>query len=149
VLPPGLIYKSANHMLQLSWVADIKAGIHNAFTASTPSGWTNNDVGLAWLEQVFDRKTKKKACHGKDWHLLVLNGHGSHLMDEFLDYCINRKIYVIMFLPHSTHMLQPLDVVYFKLLSSVYSKKLAEYTQRGQGLVPIKKGDFFLLFWDS
>jgi hypothetical protein len=37
-LPPGLIYESANRTLQLSWVADIKAGIHNVFTASTPSG---------------------------------------------------------------------------------------------------------------
>jgi hypothetical protein len=30
--------ESANCMLQLSWVANIKAGIHNVFTASTPSG---------------------------------------------------------------------------------------------------------------
>jgi hypothetical protein len=37
-LPPGLIYESANCTLQLSWVADIKAGLHNVFTASTPSG---------------------------------------------------------------------------------------------------------------
>jgi hypothetical protein len=37
-LPLGLIYKSANCTLNLSWVADIKAGIHNVFTASTPSG---------------------------------------------------------------------------------------------------------------
>jgi hypothetical protein len=60
-LLPGLIYKSANCTLQLSWVADIKPGVHDVFVASTPSGWTNNNVGLAWLEQVFDRCTKKKA----------------------------------------------------------------------------------------
>jgi hypothetical protein len=52
-LPPGLIYESANCTIQSSWVADIKAGVHDVFVASTPSGWTNNDVGLAWLEQVF------------------------------------------------------------------------------------------------
>ncbi|KAF1352759.1 hypothetical protein EJ07DRAFT_63403, partial [Lizonia empirigonia] len=37
----------------------------------------------------------------------------------------------------------------FKPLANAYSKKLANFTQRSQGLVPIKKGDFFLLFWDS
>jgi hypothetical protein len=100
------------------------------------------------LEQVFDCNTKKKARHSKDWCLLILNCHGSYLTDEFLDYCINRKIYLTVFPPHSTYMLQLLDVVCFKLLSSAYSKKLAEYTQWSQGLVPIKKGDFFLLFWD-
>jgi hypothetical protein len=54
-LPPGLIYESKNSMLQLSWVADIEAGVHNVFVASSPSGWTNNVVGLAWLEQAIDR----------------------------------------------------------------------------------------------
>jgi hypothetical protein len=148
-LPPGLIYESANCTLQSAWVADIKPGVHDVFVASTPSGWTNNDVGLAWLEQVFDRCTKKKARHGRDWRLLILDGHGSHLTEEFLSYCLTHKIYVAVFPPHSTHSLQPLDVVCFKPLSSAYQKKLAEYTQRTQGLVPIKKGDFFLLFWDS
>jgi hypothetical protein len=69
-LPLGLIYQSANRTLQSAWVADITPGVHDVFTALTPSGWTNNDVGLAWLEQVFDRNTKKKARHGKDWRLL-------------------------------------------------------------------------------
>jgi hypothetical protein len=101
------------------------------------------------LEQVFDRNTKKKARHGKDWRLLIVDGHSSHLTNKFLDYCINRKIFVAVFPPHSTHTLQPLDVVCFKPSSSAYSKKLAEHTQQSQGLVLIKKGDFFLLFWDS
>ncbi|KAF1943376.1 hypothetical protein EJ02DRAFT_486408 [Clathrospora elynae] len=65
-LPPGRIYKSANCTLQLSWVADIKPGVHDVFVASAPSGWTNNNVGLAWLEHVFDHCTKKKARHGRD-----------------------------------------------------------------------------------
>jgi hypothetical protein len=127
-LPLGLIYQSANRTLQSAWVADITPGVHDVFTASTPSGWTNNNVGLAWLEQVFDRNTKKKARHGKDWRLLIVDGHGSHLTDEFLDYCINRKIFVAVFPPYSTYTLQLLNVVCFKLLSSAYSKKLAEHT---------------------
>jgi hypothetical protein len=69
--------------------------------------------------------------------------------DEFLNYCLIRKIFVTVFPPHSIHTLQPLDVVCFKPLSTAYSKKLSEHTQRSQGLVPIKKGDFFLLFLDA
>jgi hypothetical protein len=79
----------------------------------------------------------------------ILDGHGSPLTDNFLHYCLTRKIYVAVFSPHSTHTLQPLDVVCFKPLANAYSQKLANFTQRSQGLVPIKKGDFFLLFWDS
>ncbi|KAF2822599.1 hypothetical protein CC86DRAFT_266269, partial [Ophiobolus disseminans] len=47
----------------------------------------------------------------------------------------------------STHTLQPLDVVMFKPLSSAYSTALTNHLQQSQGLVPIKKGDFFPLFW--
>jgi hypothetical protein len=130
-------------------VADIEVGVHDVFVASTPSGWTNNDVGLAWLEQVFDRCTNKKARHEREWRLLIVDGHSSHLTEEFLSYCLTHKIYVLVFPPHSTHTLQPLDVVCFKPLSNAYSKRLANFTQRSQGLVPVKKGDFFLLFWDS
>ncbi|PVH90822.1 hypothetical protein DM02DRAFT_478438, partial [Periconia macrospinosa] len=31
------------------------------YSEYSPSGWTNNDVGLSWVEEVFDRETKKKA----------------------------------------------------------------------------------------
>lgn len=60
-LPPGLIYQATNKDIQSSWVRDIRAGTHSVHVSSSPSGWTNNDLGLAWLEQVFDRYTKAKA----------------------------------------------------------------------------------------
>jgi hypothetical protein len=64
-LPPGLIYAAASGALQSTWVADVKAEKHNLFITSTPSGWSNNNVELAWLGQVFDRckpRTLHKSC---------------------------------------------------------------------------------------
>ncbi|KAF1936092.1 hypothetical protein EJ02DRAFT_296648, partial [Clathrospora elynae] len=49
----------------------------------------------------------------------------------------------------STHSLQPLDVVLFKLLLTAYSKELSTHLHKSQGLIPIKKGDCFLLFWKA
>jgi hypothetical protein len=148
-LSPGLIYQSVNSSLQASWVAAIEAGQHDVFVASSPSGWTNNDIGLAWLEQVFDRCTKQKARRGRDWRLLILDGHGSHLTKEFIDYCDAHRILLAVFPPHSTHTLQPLDVVCFKPLASSYSSALTSHLQRSQGLIPVTKGDFFPLFWSA
>ncbi|KAF1354403.1 hypothetical protein EJ07DRAFT_158556 [Lizonia empirigonia] len=37
----------------------------------------------------------------------------------------------------------------FKSLSSAYKRGLDNYLHKSQGLVPIKKGDFFSLFWDA
>jgi hypothetical protein len=149
VLPPGLIFQSDNSTLQSTWVGDIDLQKHKVFTASSPSGWTNDNIGLGWLKDVFDRHTKAKARNGRDWRLLIVDGHGSHLTKAFIKYCHDRKILLSIFPPHSTHTLQPLDVVSFKPLSSSYSKKLQYHTQDSQGLLPVRKGSFFLLFWDA
>ena len=143
-LPPGLIYASARGAIRSNWVEGIAVGEHDVFITSSPSGWSNNDVGLAWLEQVFDRCTKNKPGR---WRLLILDGHGSHLTPEFIEYCNRYRILLMVFPPHSTHTLQPLDVVMFKPLSSSYSNELTQHLHNAQGLISIKKGDFFPLFW--
>jgi hypothetical protein len=68
---------------------------------------------------------------------------------DFIEYCDRNRILLLIFPPHATHMLQPLDVVMFKPLSSAYSKALTKHLHNAQGLLPIKKGDFFLLFWQA
>jgi hypothetical protein len=149
VLPPGLLYQSASCTLQSSWVEYITTGQHDVFVTSTPTGWSNDDVGLAWLEQVFDRCTREKARLGRDWRLLIVDGHGSHLTKDFIDYCDDHRILLAVLPPHSTQTLQPLDVVMFKPLSTAYTYHLTSHLQTTQGLVPSKKGDFFPLFWEA
>jgi len=68
---------------------------------------------------------------------------------EFIDYCDRHRILLIILPLHSTHTLQPLDVVLFKPLSQAYSNELTNHLHKAQGLVPIKKGDFFPLFWSA
>jgi hypothetical protein len=146
-LPPGLIYQSAGKSLQSSWVDAIKPGEHSIHVSSSLTGWTNNDIGLAWLEQVFDRYTKAKAR--RSHRLLILDGHGSHVTMDFIEYCDRNKILLVVLPPHSTHTLQPLDVCLFKPLSQAYSSELSSFIQRSQGLLPVKKGDFLPLFWEA
>jgi hypothetical protein len=146
-LPPSLIYQAAAGSIQSSWVEDIKAGEHLVHVTLSPSGWTNNDIGLAWLEQVFDRYTKAKAR--RSYRLLILDGHGSHVTMDFISYCDQNKILLAIFPPHSTRTLQPLDVVLFKPLSIAYSAALSSHLHSSQGLLRITKGDFFSLFWEG
>ncbi|KAH8631304.1 pogo transposable [Alternaria alternata] len=84
--------------------------------------WSNNELGLAWLQQVFERHTAAKAR--RQWRLLILDGHGSHVTPEFLEFCEAKRIIVMVYPPHLTHSLQPLDVVLFGPLSSHYTKQL-------------------------
>jgi hypothetical protein len=147
VLPPGVIYATAGKAIQSSWVKDIDPRKHSVHFTTSPTGWSNNDIGLAWLEQVFDRYTKAKAR--RKWRLLILDGHGSHVTMDFITYCDDNKILLCILPPHSTHTLQPLDVVCFKPLSSSYKHYLTIFTHESQGLLPVKKSDFFSLFWKA
>jgi hypothetical protein len=146
-LPPTLIYQAKNGAIRDTWVESITSGEHAVHVVSSPSGWTNNDIGLSWIQQVFDRYTKEK-CR-RSYRLLILDGHGSHVTMDFIEYCHQNRILLAIFPPHSTHTLQPLDVVMFKPLSSAYSSELAHHQQQALGHLPIKKGDFFPLFWSA
>ena len=96
---------------------------------------------------MFQRATKEKAL--RDYRLLIVDSHGSHLTMDFINYCDSHRIILAILPPHSTHTLQPLDVVMFKPLSSAYSKALSDHFLTTQGLIPINKTDFFPLFWQA
>jgi hypothetical protein len=149
-LKPALIYQSASGLIQDSWLQSFDPDDHQACFASSPSGWTNNDIGLAWLKQVFDQYTKAKAR--SSYRLLILDGHGSHLTMDFIKYCDQNRILLMIYPPHSTHTLQPLDVVMFKPLSSAYSGQVAAFMERCQGLTSMSKRDFYPMFmaaWEA
>jgi hypothetical protein len=128
-------------------VRDIKQFKHCCFVTVTPSGWSKNDAGLEWLQQVFDEETKASAR--RKWRLLIIDSHSNHISRSFLTYCYQHKILVAIFPPHSTHTLQPADIILFKPLSTVYSQQLTRQTQRSKGLLPVKKGSFFSLIWPA
>jgi hypothetical protein len=145
-LPPALVYQGTSG-IQSGWVDAVEVGKHEIFFSNSESGWSNNDIGLAWLEQVFERFTKQKAR--RSYRLLILDGHGSHLTTDFIDFCDSNRILLAIFPPHSTHSLQPLDVVLFGPLSKYYTQNLDRHLHRSQGITRITKRDFFENFWPA
>lgn len=143
-LPYAIIYAAKNSNIQDNWVNDMDPEEDVAFVASSESGWTDNELGLAWLRDVFQPNTKLKA--GRSWRLLILDGHGSHMTVDFIEYCHQNRILLMVYPPHSTHTLQPLDVALFKPLSTAYSSELEQHISLSHGILPVKKPDFFLIF---
>ena len=101
-LSPGLIYQALTGNIQDSWLQDFDPEQYKCFFASSPSGWTNDDLGYSWLV-VFDKETKAKA--GRRWRLLLLDGHGSHITMRFINYCNSHRILLALYPPHSTYTL--------------------------------------------
>ena len=85
--------------------------------AITENGWTTNERGMDQI-QHFEKHTKPQSVSG--YRLLVLNGHESHHLDEFEEYCKEHNIITLCMPAHSSHLLQPLNVSCFGLLKKAY-----------------------------
>jgi hypothetical protein len=148
-LPASLIYEATSGDIQANWVQDFEPGKHNFFITTSPSGWSNDEIGLSWMEQVFERFTKPKVVNRKEWRLLILDGHSSHVSMAIINYAHRHGIILCVLPSHSTHTIQPLDVVVFSPLSKAYTNALVDYLHQSQGMIPLTKADFIPLFWQA
>ncbi|KAG9185080.1 hypothetical protein G6011_03027 [Alternaria panax] len=85
------------------------------------NGWTNNELGVEWLKH-FIGHTEGKVVGAR--RLLILDGHESHQSLEFQELCKENNIYTLCMPPHSSHLLQPLDVGCFSPLKRAYSREV-------------------------
>ena len=147
-IPPALIYKGESKDLQDSWLDDFDEHAHRVFFASSKNGWSDDELGLEWLQRVFDRTTKEKVT-ARDRRLLIVDGHSSHINMNFIEYADANRILLAVFPPHSTHRLQPLDIGLFSPLANYYSQAIDRLLNDSQGLLRLTKRDFFPCFWDA
>jgi hypothetical protein len=96
--------------------------------AVSENGWITNELGLKWLEH-FNRHTKERSVGG--YRLLILDGHESHNSHKFQQYCKVAKIITLCMPPHSSHLLQPLDVGCFSPLKRAYGRQAKEMMRTG------------------
>jgi hypothetical protein len=112
-LPPTLIFKGK--LYNQAWFKDLPQDWR--FEVS-PNGWTSDEIGLRWLQKQFIPSTNSRT---RGTHrLLILDGHGSHLTPQFDQICTEHNIISVCMPPHSSHLLQPLDIGCFTVLKRSY-----------------------------
>jgi hypothetical protein len=110
-LPLCLIFKGEN--LNSGWIPDETPGDWKFITSK--KSWTNDWIGFEWLKTHFQPFVSKSA---NSQHLLIIDGHSSHVTARFIAYCITSKIDLFLLPPHSLHKTQPLDLSIFGLLKT-------------------------------
>lgn len=140
-VPPYLIVKGQYHLA--SWTHDNHLPLDWRIAVSK-NGWTTNEIGLDWIKH-FDQSTKTRV-KGK-YRLLILDGHESHHSMEFESYCRDNDIKTLCMPPHSSHILQPLDVGVFGPLKTAYGRQI-EHLMKAR-ITYITKEDFFPAFLEA
>ena len=109
--------------------------------ATTQNGWTDNETGLEWLKH-FDRCTTNRSIGS--YRLLILDGHESHHSIDFERFCQDNNIITLCMPPHSSHLLQPLDVGCFSVLKNAYGREIEHLIRCS--ITHVSKTEFFPAF---
>ena len=124
-LPPLLILPGQLHQtvwyrtnMPLDWHVGVSA-----------TGWTNNNLALEWVRKVFEPYSQLQRVG--EYRMLVIDGHGSHITTEFILFCWDHKILPVCLSPHTSHILQPLDVSCFGPLKHYHSQAVMDSAQTG------------------
>jgi hypothetical protein len=140
LIPPFIVMKGKE--FNQTWFVQ---GLPSTWTFSvSKNGWTTDKIGLQWIHH-FERHTRSKTVGSK--RLLVLDNHGSHTTPEFRSFCEDNNIVLLWMPPHSSHLLQPLDVGCFSPLKTAFSKQNQDLIRNH--IFHIRKVDFLATFYTA
>lgn len=137
-VPPFIVVAGKYHLS--SWYEETSLP-KDWVIATTENGWTTNRTGLEWIRH-FDKYTRPRTTGTH--RLLILDGHESHHSIEFDAYCKENNIIALCMPPHSSHLLQPLDIGCFGPLKQAYGRQIEKKMRAG--ISHITKEDFFPAF---
>ncbi|OBS14998.1 hypothetical protein FPOA_14026 [Fusarium poae] len=122
-LVPGIIFKGKE--LQKQWFLEEFKQIADWYYITSPNGWTDDHIGIEWLERVYLPQTTP--ADESDARLIILDGHGSHATDEWMATCFLNNVYCCYLPAHCSHGLQPLDNGVFNALKAAYRRELERF----------------------
>lgn len=134
-VPPFIVYKS-DHL----WSTWTENGPKGARYNRTKSGWMDSATFEDWflnhLMPVLKKKTGRKVVIGDNL--------ASHINKTVLKECEKHNVSFICLPPNATHILQPLDVAYFRPLKCKWRQVMLQWknSQLGRKLSTTPKDQF-------
>lgn len=125
-IPPLIIVKGV--VIQARWFTEITDD--NIAIGVSESGYTNDILCFQWL-QHWNRLSKR--TQKGTYRLLIIDGYESHLSLQFVRFCELEKVILLRLPPHSTHFLQPLDVVIFQQWKHWHAEAIDHAVRHGVG----------------
>jgi len=92
---------------------------------SMPSRYIDDELGLDYITKHVDPYTAPTDT--STWRMLIVDGHSSHTAYPGVEYDLSHGIVVYCLPPHSTHLMQPLDVACFGPLSKACRTALQDF----------------------
>lgn len=131
--PPLIVFKGKN--IWDSWITNEESGFAGTAYAASPKGWMDSDI----FHNYF-LKTLLPALGDVRPVLLIYDGHSTHVNVKLIELARENQITILKLPPHSSHLLQPLDLAVFKSLKNNWDKELVVWQRKNVGVkIPKKK----------
>ena len=130
-LPPYYVFKGKRTNSEL-----LKGALPGTGIALTETGWSNKTVFKTYLQDHF-LKYAQAGINVDDHILLIYDGRACHVSLDVIEWA-KEKIILFVLPPHTSHMLQPLDVGCFGPFKSAYYSECSLWMARQRGEVITK-----------
>ena len=101
--------------------------------AMQPNAWMTKWLFQSWISHFIGTLTKTVGISAENRHLLVLDGHNSHVTLEVVTLAMNSGLDIISLPSHTSHALQPLDVSCFKPFKTAFRQIRDSWTLVNKG----------------
>ena len=122
VMPPLLLVKGKKKTRKLS-----DALLAESNLQVTENGWISKKVFTEWFGYFLDTIERLKDNPDRKWHLLILDGHKSHILEEYRDLGREERVLVCILPSHCSHILQPCDLAWFGPMKQRLARLAAQW----------------------
>ena len=132
--PPLFIFKG-NAGVPRAIITAVKQFDGNAQVCITPNGWIDDSSFVKCLTVFLRQLREWQPFEQYGWFLLCLDGHGSHKQLEVAKLCREHKVELLVFPPHCSHIVQPLDLSCFSVLKKGIQKAFCDALSASEVIV--------------
>lgn len=133
-LPPLIIFKAKN--VWDSWLADKDQEYPGMSYAATPNGWMDTETFISYFRSTFLKSIPKTRPV-----VLIYDGHSSHTSLPLVEEAMRENVVILKLPPHTSHLLQPMDLSVFKPLKQKYDQEVVKWQRKNYG-VKLNKSTF-------
>ncbi|KAL0830078.1 hypothetical protein ABMA28_003535 [Loxostege sticticalis] len=123
--PPFIIFKGKN--VWSAWTSE-EAYPGTKYSA-TPNGWIDSETFEEYMTKSFISMVKDD----KEPTLLIFDGHSTHVQLSVVEKAKQNNITFIKLPPHSSHLLQPLDLGVFKPYKDLWDQEMVKWQRTNKG----------------
>ena len=116
--------------------------VSGSYFGRSPNGWMSAELFFGWVANHFARHVTERPV------ILLVDGHSTHVDVEVSKFCRDNSILLYCIPPHTSHVLQPLDVGFYSSLKNSWSKACDRHKIQNPG-VPVNKYSFAGVFHEA